>query len=148
MSNPAQLPSPRERAFDGLLGAYRADLGEMGTRAYVKALADIPDAKLFAGIKRAMQNCPTFPSAATLREQCVLATPVEVTTKYLPAPVDDARDFDPRSLYHCGSCQDSGWIVRDGPHPLQPGVVIPFAHRCACAMTNPAVRAGVGVGAR
>jgi hypothetical protein len=146
MSNQLQMPTPRERAFEGLLGAFRADLGDVGTRTYIKALADIPDAKLFAGIKRAIQECPTFPSVATLREQCRLAQPVVEGVKFLPAARPSGDENDPTSWVNCPTCMDSGWRYTRVPHPA--GYEVDAAYKCGCFDSNPRVRAGIGGVAR
>jgi hypothetical protein len=147
MANPVPMPTARQNAFRRLLGVFRAELSPEGARAYVEALKDYPDDRLIAGVERAIKECPTFPSAAVLRDHCRQAQPVVETVKLLPGRVDEDEN-DPTRWHRCWECQDSGWVTFTAPHLLKPEWEITYAKRCACAMTNPAVLAMSGAGAR
>jgi hypothetical protein len=147
MASPTMAPTTRQEALRRLVGVFRADLSPEGQRAYWEALNDLPDAKLVAGIDRAIKECPTFPSVAMLREQCRLAQPVIEATKLLPAPRPTDDENDPTTWVNCHACMDSGWLRK-----LQRFVGYDYDHevvwKCGCYDSNPRVRAGSGMGAR
>jgi hypothetical protein len=147
MADPLPMLTPRQLAFRRLLGAFRAELSPEGAKAYVASMADYPDERLIPGIDRAIKECPTFPTAAMLREQCRLAQPVPEAVKFLPAPRPTADENDPTTWVNCHGCMDSGWLRK-----MQRFVGYDYDHevvwKCGCYDTNPRVRAGSGMGAR
>ena len=142
MANPVSMPTARQRAFQRLVGAFRQELVGEGARAYVDGLKDYPDDRLIAGVDRAIKECPTFPSVATLREQIRLAQPAVEAVRFLPAPRPTDDEADPTTWVTCRECMDSGWRYTRIPHPA--GYDVDAAFKCACFETNPRVRMGIG----
>ncbi len=141
---------PDDRArFAGLMlklnTAFDKKVSQVKVEMYWEQLLDIPIELVGQSTDRWIRDGTRFPRIADLRRMCDLVVSSAANQKRLAGPVR-YEDFEGEPVYHCPSCEDTGWRWhgKDGSVVSSLKACETNARHvsvCPCRATNPAYRA-------